>query len=68
MDLNKRFELMGLTFKDISGRTSHIHQWHTQHEGVKDSNGFEEQVEKNKEYFFGNNSIVRNLGGWGNSN
>ena len=56
---------MGLVFKDVSSKTSHIHQWHPQHEGVKNTKGFEDQVKKNEIYLRENNSIIRNPNGWG---
>ncbi|MBT3463570.1 glycosyltransferase, partial [archaeon] len=64
-DVQKRLELMGLVFKDVSSKTSHIHQWHPQHEGVKNTKGFEDQVKKNEIYLRENNSIIRNPNGWG---
>ena len=60
-DLIKRFRLFGLTKKDISKKTSYIHQWHPKYWGVKNH----DQIEENREYFKNSHSIVRNKDGWG---
>ncbi|MBW2977309.1 glycosyltransferase [Candidatus Woesearchaeota archaeon] len=66
-DLIKRFKLFGLKIKDISYKTSFLHQWHPEFEGVKNRN-LKRQIEKNREYLRNNNLIVRNKEGWGKIN
>lgn len=60
-DLIKRFNLLGLQVKDITNRTSYIHQWHTRVENKE----FKKQVEINEKYLHNNHSIMRNKEGWG---
>jgi len=63
-DLVKRFGLLGLKVKDISGEASFIHQWHPMFEGLE-GHDHQKQRMKNLEYFRKNNSIKRNPEGWG---
>jgi predicted glycosyltransferase involved in capsule biosynthesis len=64
-DLIKRFELLGLRIRDISERTSYLHQWHQKYEGTKNFPKFLEIVKGNKKYALMNNKILRNPKGWG---
>jgi GT2 family glycosyltransferase len=59
-DLVKRLERMGVTLKDISGRTSHIHQWHLRHDEALADSRFEEQLLANEKHFRQTHSVIRN--------
>jgi len=63
-DLIKRFALLGLKIKDITGVSSYIHQWHPRHEDVQ-TEGYEEQFETNTKHLVTTHSIIRNRDGWG---
>ena len=65
VDIIKRFELMGLEVKDISDRTSYIHQYHLKYAGQGEIKRVEELHIVNRDYFLENNSILRNPLGWG---
>lgn len=66
-DLIKRFELLGLSAKEISSKTCYLHQWHPKFDGRRKESKkhIEQQIKKNRDYFESNNSIVRNKKGWG---
>lgn len=61
-DLLKRFELYGLTIKNIKDNAVYLHQWHPKYEGIKIN---KKQINKNEQHFSENNSIIRNKEGWG---
>lgn len=48
----------------MSNRTSFIHQWHPQFEGIKDYE-YQKQRRMNLDYFENTHSIIRNKVGWG---
>ncbi|MBM3247537.1 glycosyltransferase [Candidatus Pacearchaeota archaeon] len=58
-DLIKRFSQAGVQIIDISKKTSHIHQWHKNLEGVNKNKKIKEQIEKNKDYMKKSKSIFR---------
>jgi len=62
-DLAERLELLGLEIKNISDRTSYLHQYHPKFEGLSEDE--KKQIEKNKEYKNKAYNIKRNLSGWG---
>ena len=64
-DLIKRLEIFGLNTKSIEYKSVYFHQWHKMYEGVKKIKGYKKQIEKNKERFKKNFSIIRNKNGWG---
>lgn len=64
-DLIKRFFLMGLNVKDISKKTSWIHQSHEKHENIKVHANYKDKVRENKQYLLTHHTIIRNLEGWG---
>lgn len=64
-DLIKRFKLLGLSVVNISGVSSYLHQWHAQ---SKKRKKYQSVTLRNKKYFLRNNSIIRNLYGWGEIN
>ena len=62
-DLIKRFKMIKLNMKNMDDKTIHLHQWHPKYEGL--TNNDKKQIEKNKEYFFKTNTVLRNKTGWG---
>ncbi len=62
-DIIKRFELIGLDIKNISDKTSFLHQWHPFNEGVMEDEKI--YIERNREYYKGSFTIKRNEKGWG---
>lgn len=65
-DLIKRLALLGLKVKNISGKTSWIHQCHEKQEGVNKHANAKEQIAVNRRYLHENHSVIRNRKGWGN--
>ena len=63
-DIIRRFQLNGIELKDLSDKTSFIHQWHPKHQGFDEST-INENLKKNTKYFLSNNTIVRNKEKWG---
>jgi len=63
-----RLSKIGLDLSDISDITYHIHQWHPKFEGVGNIDWFYTVKETNSLYYKKNNSIIRNLDGYGESN
>ena len=63
-DIVRRFQLNGIKLKDLSDKTSFIHQWHPKHQGFDEST-INEHLKKNTKYFLSNDTIVRNKEKWG---
>lgn len=61
IDFAERLEMTGIKLKNISAKTSHLHQWHKKYEGVANLAGFREIAKDNKKHFLNNSSIVRNI-------
>ncbi len=64
-DLIKRFSLLGLKVKDMSSKSSWIHQQHEKQEGVNKIPNLKAKIGENKAYMNNTHTIVRNENGWG---
>ncbi|MFA5856465.1 MAG: glycosyltransferase [Candidatus Pacearchaeota archaeon] len=64
-DLLQRFGQVGIIPKNISNKTSHIHQFHPPKEGVSDLKEKDIQINKNRDIFHFKYTYERNLQGWG---
>jgi len=65
-DLIKRFNLLGLKTTYITDKSSYIHQWHEKYANLEqEKKEIRDQIKINKYYYHNNNSIIRNIQGYG---